>query len=566
MSIRKLLLETTIILLVITFSVITINSFQIRHNAAKHFAKLQEEYFDTTYQIYEDEIVGNLLLGDESIEVALFHEIAERRGIGLKLTYKKNQIQAGNFTTITPVKTYEINIGEGQKATLSLYPINDIKNPWIINELVIPLILEGILLSLGFLFLWKRFSKSLLSPLSELVTNLKFGKIETYTPKLEAIQEIKNLNNTLKFMNIEIQKKALMEAEIVAAKQVGHDIRSPLACLILSLSQISELPEERRTLMRSAIQRITDITNSLHSKAQRLDNIEVSNDQIESLMISSLVDSLVSEKRVQLRDKMNIEVNLDLAQSYGLFSRVNSIELKRALSNLINNSVESFDNNSHQINLSVERIGKWIQIKIQDDGKGIPSEILNKIGEQGFSYGKELIPYSGTGLGISHAIKTVESFGGTFLISSNKDKGTTATLELPQSEVPNWFIEKIKLSEIQQVIILDDDQSIYNLWRERFAHFFLKKVNLMHFSCSIQFKDYFLKNLQKKQYKILFLFDYELLNQRATGLDLIEELNITKHAVLVTSYHEDIQIISRCNQIGLRIIPKSIAAFVPIVL
>lgn len=566
MSIRKLLLETTIILLVITFSVITINSFQIRHNAAKHFAKLQEEYFDTTYQIYEDEIVGNLLLGDESIEVALFHEIAERRGIGLKLTYKKNQIQAGNFTTITPVKTYEINIGEGQKATLSLYPINDIKNPWIINELVIPLILEGILLSLGFLFLWKRFSKSLLSPLSELVTNLKLGKIETYTPKLEAIQEIKNLNNTLKFMNIEIQKKALMEAEIVAAKQVGHDIRSPLACLILSLSQISELPEERRTLMRSAIQRITDITNSLHSKAQRLGNIEVSNDQIESLMISSLVDSLVSEKRVQLRDKMNIEVNLDLAQSYGLFSRVNSIELKRALSNLINNSVESFDNNSHQINLSVERIGKWIQIKIQDDGKGIPSEILNKIGEQGFSYGKELIPYSGTGLGISHAIKTVESFGGTFLISSNQDKGTTATLELPQSEVPNWFIEKIKLSEIQQVIILDDDQSIYNLWRERFAHFFLKKVNLMHFSCSIQFKDYFLKNLQKKQYKILFLFDYELLNQRATGLDLIEELNITKHAVLVTSYHEDTQIINRCNQIGLRIIPKSIAAFVPIVL
>jgi signal transduction histidine kinase len=351
MSIRKLLLETAIILLVITCSVITINSFQIRHNAAKHFTKLQEEYFDTTYQIYEDEIVGNLLLGDQSIEIALFNEIAQRRGIGLKLTYKDNQIQAGYFTTTRPVKTYKINIGEGQQATLSLYPINDIKNPWVLNELIMPLIFETILLGLGFVFLWRRFSTSLLSPLSELVTNLKPGQIETYTPKLEAIHEIKNLSDTLKLMNIEIQKKALMEAEIIAAKQVGHDIRSPLACLILSLSQISELPEERRTLMRSAIQRITDITNSLHSKAQQMNNSEMPHDQVERLMISSLIDSLVSEKRVQLRDRINVEINLDLEQSYGLFSRISSIEIKRVLSNLINNSVESFDNSPHCINV-----------------------------------------------------------------------------------------------------------------------------------------------------------------------------------------------------------------------
>ncbi|MFA5959984.1 MAG: ATP-binding protein [Tatlockia sp.] len=214
--------------------------------------------------------------------------------------------------------------------------------------------------------------------------------------------------------------------------------------------------------------------------------------------------------------------------------------------------------------LSVERIDNWIQIEIQDDGKGIPSAILDKIGQPGFSYGKELIPNAGTGLGISHAIRTMESFGGTFSIHSNKDKGTTTTLRLPQSEVPNWFIEKIKLAQVKQIVVLDDDQSIYNLWRERVVQFFLKEMNLMHFSCSIQFKDYYFKNLQEQQDKILFLFDFELLNQRVTGLDLIEELGIAKHTVLVTSYHEDLHIIRRCHQIGLRIIPKSIAAFVPI--
>lgn len=565
MSIRKLLLETALILLVITCAVITINSFQIRHNAAKHFAKLQEEYFDTTYQIYADEIVGNLLLGEQSVEKALFNEIVQRRGIGLKLDYQGNQIQAGNFTTSIPVKTYTINISEGQQASLSLYPINNIKNPSILNELVMPLILEVLLLSLGFVFLWSRFTKSLLSPLSELVLNLKPGQIETYTPKPEAIYEIKNLSETLKLMNIQIQKKTLMEAEIIAAKQVAHDIRSPLACLVLSLLH-SDLPEDRRTMMRSAIQRITDITNSLDSKAQQINQVKMISNQIESHMISSLIDSLVSEKRVQLRDRRNVEINLNLEQSYGLFSRVNSIEIKRVLSNLINNSVESFDNNPHQINVSVKRITHWIQIQIQDDGKGIPPVILDKIGQQGFSYGKESIPNAGTGLGISHAIKTIKSFGGTLLICSDENLGTTVTLRLPQAEVPAWFIEQIKLSPIQQVVILDDDQSIYSLWRERFGQFLLKKITLQHFSCGSQFRDYYFKNLQFQRDKILFLFDFELLNQRITGLDLIEELGIANHAVLVTSYHEDLPIIKRCHQIGLRIIPKSIAAFVPLVL
>jgi len=56
-------------------------------------------------------------------------------------------------------------------------------------------------------------------------------------------------------------------------------------------------------------------------------------------------------------------------------------------------------------------------------------------------------------------------------------------------------------------------------------------------------------------------------NQNMTGLDLIEELglgNSKNHAILVTSRYEEEHIKIRCAKIGVRLIPKGMAGFVPI--
>jgi hypothetical protein len=58
--------------------------------------------------------------------------------------------------------------------------------------------------------------------------------------------------------------------------------------------------------------------------------------------------------------------------------------------------------------------------------------------------------------------------------------------------------------------------------------------------------------------------DYELLNQNATGLDVIEDLGIGTQAILVTSRYEEDKIRERCDRLGVRLIPKAMAGFVPI--
>jgi len=421
--------------------------------------------------------------------------------------------------------------------------------------------------SFGFLYLWWRFHRCLLSPLVSLRNSSKQGTLSTYNPKAETILELQELSETLKKMEVNDRKKAILETRAEAARQVAHDIRSPLASLMLLLTNDLSLPNEKRTLMRAAIQRITDIVNSLYDDAQKTSATPAVSDNLNNFMVAFLVDALISEKRIQVRGRRNVQINLDLIDSYGLFACVNSADLKRALSNLIDNSLEAFDENPHQINVVVNRdsSNERVQIIIEDDGKGISPDILHKVGFYGFSYGKENSNQSGSGLGVHYAIKTIKLFGGEFFIESKENIGTKVTILLPRLSAPSWFVEKIDLSEIQYVVVLDDDQSMHNFWSDKLKLHIKKTLSFVCFSCCNEFRSYFVGNESVLRNNALFLVDYEFLRQEVSGLDLIQEFNLARHAILVTSYYEDINVRMRAEKLGLGIIPKGMVAFVPIV-
>lgn len=564
MGIRKLLLEAIVVLAVTTSLVIALNSFQIHHNASEHFAKLQEQYFDATYDIYKDEIIGDLLINNLQIENALLNEISLRRSIGVSVLYQGNEVHVGDKGKNVESKSYKLDLGSGNEAVVSLYSLSDFKSPWSAREVGVALLLELLVLSLGFIYLWWHFRDKLLAPLAHLVTHLQPGLLEDFVPNVNALDEIKHLGTVLQQMNVAIQKQAYSEAKVRAAKQVAHDIRSPLASLNLLLSHISTLPDEQRTLMRSAIRRITDIANSLYSTCQKGRNDICGDDLAEGVMLSSLIDALVSEKRVQLKNKSNIIIDANLEAAYGLFVKIDSVEFKRVLSNLINNSVEAFGDKAHAVHLVVTKVNEFIQITIQDDGKGMPAEVLNKVGQYGFSYGKVTTANSGSGLGIFHAIKTINNFGGSFDIVSTENVGTTVTIKLLSSEVPNWFVKALYLENIKLIIILDDDESVHNVWRERLGKVANKELQLKFFACDDDFRAYLQAESELVNSTTLFLMDYELLQQQSTGLDLIEAFGLAKYSVLITSHYEETSIKTRVNKIGVKMIPKSLAAYVPL--
>ena len=344
------------------------------------------------------------------------------------------------------------------------------------------------------------------------------------------------------------------------------------------LGQLAQIPEPQRVMMRSATQRINDIANQLLEKGKQIQKqintktVEAGvNNQEQPLstqLLSPIIDSIVSEKRIQFREKQDVEIDSDLSQGYGLFAKVNIAELKRTISNLLNNSIEAFSESKGKVNISIISEHQFVLVKIEDNGRGIPKHILEKLGQAGVTHGKEGTQ-SGSGLGIYHAKKSIESFGGKFVIDSVPGIGTSINIFLVRDIAPSWFVEKIILTDNVKIVSLDDDISIHQIWKSRLDQLSIDKRKFEHitFTSGLEFKNWFKTNnvnsVNTKSER-LYLIDYELLNQNATGLDLIEELGIANSSILVTSRFEEENIIKRCEKIGLKLIPKPLAAFVPL--
>lgn len=109
------------------------------------------------------------------------------------------------------------------------------------------------------------------------------------------------------------------------------------------------------------------------------------------------------------------------------------------------------------------------------------------------------------------------------------------------------------------IVVLDDDISIHDAWNERFSN--ISHVKMFHFYNAIDLGQYKVD----PETSILYLVDYELLADVKNGLDVIEELNLNGKAILVTSCFEDIAIRNRCENIGVKIIPKSYVPYIKII-
>lgn len=569
MRIKNLFFDTSLILGIITLLVVVVNTFQVHLNAEQDLRYLQRQYLNDTYETYKKELTNDIHASQPEIEQPLLNKISQERGVGVFLTYNGKVLTARKYKNETPLIHYQLKFGNKEYAKLTLYPTKAIRTANLFNELFIPLSVEILVLLAGLIFLLRRIRRKLLNPLKELFENLEPDKIQKFRPSNEAVYEVVQLSKTLKKLQKETQKKAQLEAESIATKQVAHDIRSPLACLNLLLSCATALPEKQRVMMRSSVQRITDIANTLQSKATQIDKQKSNRpaadaEQVSERMISSLVGSVVTEKRVQLGTTSNIRIDLNIERCYGLFAHVNSTELKRALSNLIDNCLEAFDAGRHSIHVVLDQADEKILIRIEDDGKGIPKDILCRIGTYGFSYGKDNTTGAGSGTGVYHAIQTIKSFGGEFQIESIVGKGTTVCITLPKCPSPCWFVSSINLTGIQSVVILDDDESIHLLWDDKFEKLGQRRPqHILHFEHVDQFNDFMSQKLGQDLAGTLFLIDFELLGQKVTGLDLIQQHKLARQAILVTSHHNDVRIKTATQKICLRVIPKGVAPYVP---
>ena len=352
------------------------------------------------------------------------------------------------------------------------------------------------------------------------------------------------------------------EAEIGrAARQVAHDIRSPLAALTHALTTTTGLAEDSRILLRSATGRINDIANSLLTRGPK--DREAGQDQRQMapiLSVLQLLDLLVTEQRMQHRARSGATIEfVPSPDAHQLFVQASATELQRAISNLVNNGVEALPARGSVVVSLASGASAEVRIEVRDNGCGIPQALLERLGQRGQTFGKS----GGSGLGLAHAKEFAEMHGGALRIQSEQGEGTAITLILPRSAPPCWYIPEVRIPTRATVVVLDDDESIHAIWKHRLTELSsgLKQVHLF---TPDELTDFVSE--RASQGPCVYLVDYELLGFQQTGLDLIEVLGLASQAVLVTSRADEEKVQRRCGNLAVKLLPKAIAGHIPLTL
>lgn len=133
-------------------------------------------------------------------------------------------------------------------------------------------------------------------------------------------------------------------------------------------------------------------------------------------------------------------------------------------------------------------------------------------------------------------------------MNSQVGAGTLTEITLPRVAAPSWFLESIKLNPEMEVLCLDDDLTIHQIWKGRLDSLQANHQNIVvrNFTSANEFKS-FIKSQASPQENKFYLIDYELLGQSTNGLSVIEELGIQENVVLVTSRYEEPEIKERCH-------------------
>jgi signal transduction histidine kinase len=241
---------------------------------------------------------------------------------------------------------------------------------------------------------------------------------------------VMNLLLKMIFQIEDIERESINRVNEIA-RQVAHDIRSPLSTLNSIAAAMNNSDNEKSELIRQVVAKITSIAEDLLLQSKEITSRKiVTSDVRQSCLVNHSIYTLVTEKSLEFEDKSVIAqiVLRPTAVSDDVRIPLSPSDFSRILSNLINNSSEAIQDNP-SIFIEASQDESWVRILITDFGKGIPPEVLEKLQQEPLSYGKD--SSGGNGIGVFNAAQILKRVGGRISIQSKVNVGTQVILTIP---------------------------------------------------------------------------------------------------------------------------------------
>lgn len=226
-------------------------------------------------------------------------------------------------------------------------------------------------------------------------------------------------------------QKERLQANLLRA--VSHDLRTPLT----NISGSADMLMQEESALDPAIRKrlylaIYDDTNWLINMTENLlAATHLETDKESFKMSPELIEDLFQSAITQLDRRAvehHISVHLDDA---ALMAAMNARLIQRVIINIMNNAIQHTPKGSN-IELSAAKKGNTVQIRVTDDGPGIPDDAKRHLFDLFYTAGQGKADCQrGLGLGLHLCQSIVAMHGGRIDVSDHQPTGTVFQFTLP---------------------------------------------------------------------------------------------------------------------------------------
>jgi PAS domain S-box-containing protein len=251
---------------------------------------------------------------------------------------------------------------------------------------------------------------------------------------------------------------------------VAHELRNPLAPIAMAVEILRQLPaaDDEVNAARDIIGRQTAQLGRLVDDLLDVARITTGTIQlrIETVDLARVVSSALEVSR-PLIEARRIDVVTALPAA-PLFVRGDAVRLAQLFSNLLNNSAK-YSPVGGRVGLAVVEDAGHAMVTVDDDGAGIPVEMLDRVFEPFTQVDHERDgTLGGLGLGLALAKRLVELHGGTIAAhSEGPGTGSALVVRLPASTAATSSQElgeplRPEAVTARNVLVVDDAPDVAN--------------------------------------------------------------------------------------------------------
>ncbi len=291
------------------------------------------------------------------------------------------------------------------------------------------------------------------SDLTDAINAINRGQVRGYLRKPWEPEQLKaTLRDALEVYETrrkvrELERRLLETERVyslgVVAASVAHELRNPLTALLTTLdladmrlkaiidglgSGRSIAPDEVDSVKkvveqisraRQAVDQITEITSGIELSHRRRDE-ERTTDMKE---VANLTLRCV---RAELLKRAQIQVEIE--PSPPVLGSPN--RLGQVVMNLLINALQALPDRprgQNVVSLRLRPAGDFVRLEVEDNGSGIPQDVLGKIFDPFFT----TKTHGGTGLGLAISKQIIEEVRGRISVDSEVGRGTRFSVDLP---------------------------------------------------------------------------------------------------------------------------------------